>query len=209
MTVKLTDFAHPFDAIHQFETDLAAYCGSTYAVATDCCTHALELCLRYEGYSGPLILPHRSYLSVPQMAHKLGLEVYYDETDWRYEYKLAPTRIWDAARGFRDDMYRPGQLMCLSFGWMKRMELGRGGAILTDSRIDYYTLRKMANDGRDLSVSPWQTQNSYSLGFHYNMQPELCVRGINKLKAQDFKTLESQVVEYPDLREVNFDFSSK
>jgi dTDP-4-amino-4,6-dideoxygalactose transaminase len=203
---KITDYNHPFDAIKEFEEKLAEYCGSPYAVATDCCTHAIELCLRYEGYDGPVILPHRSYLSLPMVLQKLGLKAHYDETDWKYEYKLAPTRIWDAARGLREDMYRSDQLMCLSFGWMKRMELGRGGAILCDKKTDYYQLRKMANDGRDLDISPWPVQNSYSLGFHYNMQPEMCVRGINALANDDLKPLESQVVEYPDLRQVNFDF---
>ena len=29
-----------FSAVKQFESDLAQYWGSNYAVATDCCTHA-------------------------------------------------------------------------------------------------------------------------------------------------------------------------
>ena len=34
-----------FDKILEFETALAEYTGAPYAVMTDCCTHAIELCL--------------------------------------------------------------------------------------------------------------------------------------------------------------------
>jgi dTDP-4-amino-4,6-dideoxygalactose transaminase len=37
-----------FDAIAEFEQALGKLTGAPYVVMTDCCTHALELCLRYE-----------------------------------------------------------------------------------------------------------------------------------------------------------------
>jgi dTDP-4-amino-4,6-dideoxygalactose transaminase len=37
-----------FEKIVEFESALAKFTGAPYAVMTDCCTHAIELCLRYD-----------------------------------------------------------------------------------------------------------------------------------------------------------------
>jgi len=37
-----------FKALFDFESALAEYTGAPYAVLTDGCTHAIELCMRYE-----------------------------------------------------------------------------------------------------------------------------------------------------------------
>jgi len=37
-----------FDVVEQFEQEVAKFFGAPYAVATDSCTHAIELCLRYK-----------------------------------------------------------------------------------------------------------------------------------------------------------------
>ena len=37
-----------FDKILKFEQELAEFTGAPYAIMTDCCTHAIELCLRYD-----------------------------------------------------------------------------------------------------------------------------------------------------------------
>ena len=37
-----------FKEIKDFENKIAHWFGSPYAVAIDCCTHAIELCLRYK-----------------------------------------------------------------------------------------------------------------------------------------------------------------
>ena len=36
-----------FDTVSKFEQAIADYYGAPHAVAVDCCTHAIELCLRY------------------------------------------------------------------------------------------------------------------------------------------------------------------
>ena len=36
-----------FDTVEQFERTIADFYGAPYAVAVDCCTHGIELCLRY------------------------------------------------------------------------------------------------------------------------------------------------------------------
>ena len=35
-------------AVEDFENAIAEFYGAPYAVAVDCCTHGVELCLRYK-----------------------------------------------------------------------------------------------------------------------------------------------------------------
>ena len=58
------------------EREISDFFGSPYAIATDSCTHALELCLRYEGYT----ITFKNLHLVPFTAMKLGLE-----WEWREE----------------------------------------------------------------------------------------------------------------------------
>ena len=189
-----------YSVLEDFEYALSEYTGAPYVVLTDSCTHAMELCLRYLKYDGPIILPNRTYLSVPMLIHKLKLQLYYDKDyKWEYEYRLAPTNVWDSARGLDKGMYVEERMQCLSFGPSKRLEIGSGGAILTDSRSDYTVLKAMAIDGRDLHIKPWQDQQVFNLGFHYNMRLEEAVKGRAMLKNKELKNKKSQIVEYPNL----------
>ena len=43
-----------FEHVRQFEEQIADFYGAPYAVATDSCTHAIELCLRLHY---PLVVP--------------------------------------------------------------------------------------------------------------------------------------------------------
>lgn len=36
-----------FETVKKFENEIAKFYGSPYAIATDSCTHGVELCLRY------------------------------------------------------------------------------------------------------------------------------------------------------------------
>ena len=63
-----------FKAVEDFEKEIASFFGSPYAIAVDCCTHGLELCLRLEN-SKEIFVPKRTYLSVPMLANKLNLEL--------------------------------------------------------------------------------------------------------------------------------------
>ena len=60
--------------ILQLEEKVSNYFGSPYAVAVDCCTHGIELCLRYENFSY-IEVPKRTYLSIPFLASKLGIKL--------------------------------------------------------------------------------------------------------------------------------------
>jgi len=194
-----------YDILDKFERVLSEYTGAPYVVLTDSCTHAIELCLRYQKWKGPVILPKHTYISVPMTMHKLGLDLYWDDVDWEYEYRIAPTNIWDSARAFDENMFVSGRMQCLSFGWDKRLNIGHGGAILLDSSNDQCMLKQMAYDGRQLwNKTPWNQQNHWSLGFHYNMRLEDAQRGIELMAnpTENLPRLKSQLKNYPDCSQI-------
>lgn len=199
-----------YSILDKFERALSEYTGAPYVVLTDSCTHAIELCLRHQNYTGPVILPSKTYLSIPMVMHKLNLQIHYDRhADWKYEYRIAPTNIWDSARCFRESMYRSGMQQCLSFGHDKRLAIGHGGAILLDKKTDYIPLKRMAYDGRDLSISPWQDQQRFSVGYHYGMRLEDAQMGIDMLTNNNLRSWDSQLVEYPDISDLDIDIPPK
>ena len=158
-----------FDKIFEFEQALAKFTGAPYAIMTDCCTHAIELCLRYDRVRGLKMTPY-TYLSIPMTMHKLGIDyVYMDEPEqtWTGEYNFVYTRIWDSARRLEADMYQAGQMQCVSFGHTKPLQIGHGGAILLDNKKAYNTMIKQRYDGRDLNTVPWQSQKTFQIGYHY------------------------------------------
>ena len=193
-----------FDDIKRFETALAEFTGAPYAIMTDCCTHALELCLRYDRVRGLKMTPF-TYLSIPMTMHKLGIDyVYEEETEqtWVGEYQFRYTRIWDSARRFQKDMYREGQMQCLSFGYDKPLHIGRGGAILLDDKKAYESMIRMRYDGRDLNIKPWEEQKEFKLGFHYKPTPEEAIQGLALLEGLKEFCPEPKMVSYPDLRQI-------
>jgi len=187
-----------FDPIFRFEEQLAEYTGAPYAVMTDCCTHAIELCLRYEKPSH-LTFTAFTYLSIPMLMHKLGIEYQLIPEDWTGEYRFHGTRIWDSARRLERDMYKPGQMQCLSFGRGKPLEIGRCGAILLDDPQAYRVLLEQRYDGRDLSITPWQEQRVFRVGYHYKPTTEEAELGSKLLSKVDERP---KYVSYPDLREI-------
>lgn len=192
-----------FQTLFDFESALAKFTGAPYAIVTDGCTHALELCLRYDQVETVGLTPY-TYLSIPQLLNQLNIGYYYtddSEQTWVGEYQLHDTRIWDSARLLKQGMYRKYQLQCLSFGNGKPLQLGKAGAILTDSQTAYKTLSCMRSDGRDLHISPWEEQESFAQGYHYCPTLETCALGIEKLSSVD---QEPRHYRYPDLRKINF-----
>lgn len=197
-----------FDTLKKFERVISEYTGAPFVVLTDSCTHALELCMRYKN-PGPVTCSAYTYLSVPMMLHKLGVQFYYDHEPWEYEYRLAPSNIWDSARAFDRGMYRANALQCISFGPSKRLEIGHGGAILTNKEHEYTALKKMAYDGRDLDISPWQDQVNFCIGYHYGMRLEDAQLGIQMMSNNKLKEKYTQLVEYPDCSKLNIDHLPK
>ena len=198
-----------YDILDKFEHVISVYTGAPFVVLTDSCTHAIELCLRLNHPKGPVILPARTYISIPMTIHKLGLELYWDKDyTWEYEYRIAPSNIWDSARAFDENMYVSGRMQCLSFGWDKRLAIGHGGAILLDRRSDYFQLKRMAYDGRTLDTSPLENQTYWRLGFHYNMRLEDAAKGIDMMEhPEEMPNLQSQLKTYPDCSTIKVDLS--
>ena len=187
-----------FEKISEFEQSLAKFTGAPYAVMTDCCTHAIELCLRVDRVQRCSI-PAHTYLSVPMTLHKLDIAFDYTDVEWLGEYQLTGTRVWDSARLLKQGMYRTGMLQCLSFGYDKPLAVGRGGAVLTDDIEVYRTLKQQSYDGRDLSITPWENQKIFRVGYHYRPTIEEAVTALELLPTID---QEPKPKQYPDLREI-------
>ena len=169
-----------FTSIKKFENEIAKYFGSPYAVAVDCCTHGIELCLRRAKLDRPLSIPNHTYISIPFLAKKLNLDWHWREENWKDYYKLGETNIIDAAVLWKKNSYIPNTYMCLSFQFQKHLSLGRGGMILTDDKTSFDELKKMSYDGRVPDV-PWREQNIDTMGYHYYMTPETAELGLKKL----------------------------
>ena len=187
-----------FQALFDFESALADYTGAPYVVVTDGCTHALELCLKYDAVCQTRFTAY-TYLSVPMLMHHLGITFEFTDEIWQGEYQFENTRIWDSARRLEPNMYRSGQFQCLSFGWTKPLQLGMVGAILTDNADAYQLFSRQRADGRDLHI-PWESETELIWGYHYCPTLESCERGLTMLP-----TLipQSQLAVYPDLRKIN------
>ena len=187
-----------FDKIFEFERALAEYTGAPYVIMTDCCTHAIELCLRYDRVKNTKFSAY-TYLSVPMTMEKLNVRYTYTDEKWVGEYPFHWTRIWDSARRLERGMYREGQMQCLSFGHGKPLQIGRGGAILLDDVEAYDVMIQQRYDGRRLNVSPWQDQLVFRLGYHYKPTIEEAERGLELLPTINEAP---KYVEYPDCRNI-------
>ena len=188
-----------FDQLFKFEKELAEYTGAPYAIMTDCCTHALELCFRHDKVRSTKFTAF-TYLSIPMLMHKLDISYSYTDDEWIGEYPFYATKIWDSARRLERNMYRPGYKQCLSFGFDKPLSAGRGGAILLDDVEVYDTIRQMRYDGRDLLVTPWKDQQVFRVGYHYRPTLEEAELASEKLRA--LTDIAPIPVTYPDLRTI-------
>jgi len=190
-----------FDAIEQFEKEIASFFGAKYAVAVDCCTHGLELCLRMQNVTHYSV-PKHTYLSVPFLAKKLGITFEWKDEVWQDYYYLGDTNIIDAAVLWRKNSYIPNTFMCLSFQYKKHLNLGRGGMILTDDYKSAQLLKKMSYDGR-LPNIPWREQDIEMQGFHYYMTPETAQIGLSKLpNAIATEPVKWTINDWPDLTQM-------
>jgi len=178
--MKPNRYKMSFTAVKELEDKIAKFYGASYAVAVDCCTHAIELCLRYTD-ADYITVPTRTYVSIPFLADKLELAWEWQEEEWEDYYYIGNTNIIDAAVLWRENSYIPGSFMCLSFQFQKHLSLGRGGMILTDNKAAAQELKKMSYDGRE-PEKPWREQNISSMGYHYYMTPETAQKGLDRLE---------------------------
>lgn len=185
--------------VEEFEKLIATFFGAPYAVAVDCCTHALELCLRMDEPTLDMECPKYTYLSVPMTLTKLNIPFKWSDEEWKDYYYLGATNIIDAAVYWKQHGYIPNTKMCLSFQFKKHLNLGRGGMILLDNEEEAITLRKMRYDGRLDNVA-WMDQDIDTLGYHYYMTPETAQRGIYRfVSAEVSEPKRWSYLDYPDL----------
>jgi len=194
-----------FNKIKDFEEKIAEFFGSPYAVAVDCCTHGVELSIRYQidkgEYLPKISCPKRTYISIPFLANKLGLDLEWRDEEWVDMYYITP-KIIDAAVLWKKNSYIPGTFMCVSFQFRKHLSLGRGGVILCDNEDDYLNLKKMTYDGRLPDIA-WREQNISTMGYHYYMTPETAELGLQKLeKAINTEPQQWTVNDWPDVSEM-------
>ena len=190
-----------FDAVKHFETQIADFFGAPYAIAVDCCTHGLELCLREQNVQ-EYTVPKRTYISVPFLAKKLNIDFNWRNEDWEDFYYLGGTNIIDAAVLWKKDSYLADTFMCLSFQFRKHLSLGRGGMILTDNKEAATRLKRMSYDGRT-PIAPWREQDINMMGYHYYMTPETAQLGTKKLpEAINTQPRQWTITDWPDLTQM-------
>jgi dTDP-4-amino-4,6-dideoxygalactose transaminase len=186
-----------FEIVGEFESRLADFFGSKYAVVVDSCTHGVELSLRYTK-AEEISVPKHTYISIPFLANKLGINLNWRDENWIDYYYLTDTVI-DAAVLWKRNSYVSGTLMSISFQYQKHLSLGRGGVILTDDEDTALVLKKMSYDGR-LPNIPWREQDIETFGYHYYMTPEIAKLGLDKLdNAINTEPKQWVVSDWPDL----------
>jgi dTDP-4-amino-4,6-dideoxygalactose transaminase len=196
----------------EFESKLADYTGSKYAVTLDNMSNALFLALYYEKnvsktLSGDTItIPSRTYPSVPCEIIHAGLKVDFEPVEGRTikgAYQLKGSSVWDSALRFTADMYISNSYMCISFtGPYKHFKLSKGGAILTDDYESYLWFKRARYSGR--RECSYHDDYFDMLGWNFYMMPELAARGLllmNQFYNIDGTKKYNQDLElpYPDL----------
>ncbi len=197
-----TTYSDARELVSEFESRLADYAGSKYAITVDSASSGIFSCLKYLGYNGIIRIPRNTYISVPMQIVHAGCKVELTDLAWSGVYSLQPTRIFDSAARFTPGMYlKNNALQVLSFQIKKRLPIGKGGAILTDDLDAYKWLLRARYDGRDLE-SPYDDPKHVSqLGWHMYMTPEDAARGIillSKLGNSSFEDVAGSS-SYPDI----------
>lgn len=211
---KLSEMGYVFndarEIIDLFETKVAKFAGSKYAVSTDCCSHGIFLALKYIlhnkeiDYNTTVTIPNRTYVSVPMQIMHAGLSVDYDDIEWTGLYQLQNTRIWDSAVRWTKGMYiGDNALQVISFQFKKRIPIGKGGIILTDDYEAYKMLKLMSYDGRDLTLPYDHPEHVKTIGYHMYMTPEDAARGIILMDSlPDINDDSGNNTMYPDVEEM-------
>jgi dTDP-4-amino-4,6-dideoxygalactose transaminase len=193
MSLKVVDFK----VVTRFENAIAKFFGSKYAIATDSCTHAIELAIIYQKLN-KITVPKQTYLSIPFLANKLNIKLEWKDENW-IDYYYLSDNIIDAAVLWKYNSYIPNTFMGISFQYQKHLSLGRGGILLLDDEIAYNIIRKMVYDGREPN-KPWREQDIDVFGYHYYMIPETAKLGLDKLQnAIDTKPRQWVISDWPDL----------
>lgn len=202
----------PYRVTRDFERALCEYTGAPYAVCVNSCTAAIQLAAMWwrreadwqpSVYAVPsIIIPARTYCSVPMALKHAGYRVIFDDYEWRGSYQLKPTNIFDCARRFTFGMYAVDTVQCVSFSAAKILGIEQGGAILHSSKAadDWY--RRMRFDGRREGVDP--KEDDFLCGLHCIMLPSIAAQGLLRLHHLPKHNPDMGIGEYPDLSKCAF-----
>ena len=166
----------PWDAVALFEKSIAEYVGSKYAVATDNCTDALFLCLKYlqcDKAQSVIKIPKKTYAAIPMLIHNAGCKYQFEDAKWTGQYQLKPYPIYDSALRLTREMYIKNSYQCLSFHRKKILKLTKGGAILTDDKKAMRWLKAMRSKGRHPHDKIFYSEEEFDvMGWNMYMPPE-------------------------------------
>lgn len=178
---------NPYKIVSMFEEEISEYTGSKYVITVDSCTNALFLVCKYLKVK-EVTIPSETYLSVPMSIIHAGGDVVFDKTTktnhWKGIYQLKPYPIYDAAKRFTSDMYIKGTFMCLSFHIKKLLNIGKGGAILTDNKEAYEWFKKARYEGR--SQKFYKEDSIETLGWNMYMTPQQAAHGLCLMQNHPF-----------------------
>lgn len=169
----------PWDIVDLFEKKIAEYAGSKYAIAVDNCTDALFLCLKYLKADGEIIIPSRTYVSVPCTIINAGCNVKFEDIEWSGMYQLKPLPLYDGAVRFKRGMYTANTFHCLSFHIRKHIPIGKGGMILCDDYDAYKWFQQARYEGRHTADKVlYKDDNFNMIGWNMYMTPEQAAKGL-------------------------------
>lgn len=195
---------NPYQVTRDFEQALCEYTGAKYAVAVNSGTAAILLALEWmrnpsvKSWKMALEVPKHTYVSVPCAVIQAGYNIKWTDRLWRGEYQFNPLPVWDSARRFTCDMFRPGNFQCLSFATNKILGIEQGGAILHDNEEADSWFRKMRFDGRTEGVDP-RVDTFELIGHHCIMLPSISAQLLLKLHHTPKHNYDMPDYDYPDL----------
>lgn len=193
----------PYLIVKNFEDEIATFTGSKFAISVDSCTNAIFLISKYLKVE-EVIIPSKTYLSVPQSIIHAGGTVVFDKREktnnWSGLYQLKPYPIFDSAKRLRKNMYINGSYMSLSFHIKKSLGISKGGMILTDDKLANDWFRKARYEGR--SEKNYKEDDIDFLGWNMYMTPQQAAHGLALLQNyEDHSPDQDEPNGYRDLTE--------
>lgn len=194
---------NPYLIVKNFEDEIANFTGSKFAISVDSCTNAIFLISKYLNVQ-EVIIPSKTYLSVPQSIIHAGGTVVFDKREgtnnWKGIYQLKPYPIYDSAKRLRKNMYIKGSFMSLSFHIKKSLGISKGGMILTDDKLAMEWFKKARYEGR--SEKNYKNDDIEFLGWNMYMTPQQAAHGLALLQNYDENSLDQiEPNGYRDLTE--------
>jgi dTDP-4-amino-4,6-dideoxygalactose transaminase len=193
----------PYLIVKNFEDEIATFTGSKFAISVDSCTNAIFLISKFLKVE-EVIIPSKTYLSVPQSIIHAGGTVVFDKREetnnWSGLYQLKPYPIFDSAKRLRKNMYINGSYMSLSFHIKKSLGISKGGMILTDDELANDWFRKARYEGR--SEKNYKEDDIDFLGWNMYMTPQQAAHGLALLQNyEDHSPDQDEPNGYRDLTE--------